>query len=402
MDYINRLKSNINKNYVFVLLKNLDLTQGIWMIYLATKGMSLVQLGMLEGIFHITSFLMEVPTGLVADIYGRKTSRICGRLFSLISIALMIFSDGFYLFALSFVFSALSYNLESGAGDALIYDSLKEVDEEEKYMKVAGKQEVFFQFGKVVAYIVGGYLATKSYYFAFSVTAFFIMVTIIQAFSFTEPDIELGHKHEDTIATILKKQVTDSLKAIKENKKVVFFIIFTEIILAFGTSLFFYLQNYLKDSGYTELNIGIMFAASSLIEAFIASQAFRIEGFIKEKGILLFMPILCMGCVWGIALSGYPSVFFILMMAVEGLIYVAMSDYINKLIPSKNRATILSLSSMIFSFFMIFIFPMIGKIGDIYSLNIAFRFLAVIGSILAVSNFLLVLKLENRKQPVDI
>lgn len=41
------------------------------MIYLAGKGMSLTQLGLLETIFHITSFTMEVPTGAVADIFGR-------------------------------------------------------------------------------------------------------------------------------------------------------------------------------------------------------------------------------------------------------------------------------------------------------------------------------------------
>lgn len=398
MSYIEKLRSNINKNYVFAFLKNLDLTRGIWMIYLATKGMSLAQLGILEGIFHVTSFLMEVPTGLVADIYGRKFSRICGGFFSLISIILLIFADDFYLFAGSFIFSALSYNLESGAGEALIYDSLKELDDEDKYMKVAGKQELFFQFGQVTSYILGGYLATKNYYFAFSVTIVFIVLTIIQSFTFTEPNIELGHEQNDSIRKILKKQVTDSLSAIKTNKKIGFFIIFIEIILAFGTSLFFYLQNYLKANGHTEFYIGIVFALSALAGAFTASQAFKIEKAIKEKGILIIMPILSIACVWGIAISSHPSVYYVLMMAIEGLIFVAMSDYINKLIPSKNRATILSLSSMVFSFFMIFIFPLIGKLGDMYSLNTAFKVLAISGTILALLNVFLILKIERIKQ----
>ena len=93
----------VYKNYLFTLLQNIDLTRGIWMIYLASKGMSLTQLGVLETIFHLTSFTMEVPTGAVADLFGRKISRIIGRAFSLISVVLLLLFVGklyFYLFPL--------------------------------------------------------------------------------------------------------------------------------------------------------------------------------------------------------------------------------------------------------------------------------------------------------------
>lgn len=386
MNYIEKLRNNVAKNYIFILTKNLDLTRGIWMIYLAMKGMSLYQLGILEGIFHITSFMMEVPTGLVADIYGRRVSRICGRFSSLISIAILILADGFYLFALSFVFSALSYNLESGAGEALIYDSLKEINEEERYMRVAGIQEVFFQGGQVLSLIVGGYLASKSYFYAFFATACIIIITIIQSFSFTEPRIELEHIKEKNVLKILKKQITESLNVLKSNKKIGFLIIFSQLIFVFGTSLFFYLQNFLKSNGFSEASIGIMLAASSLIGAVTAAAAYRVEKALKEKGVLLIMPIITIGCIWGIALTKYHYIFYICMMAVEGIIFVVSSDYINKLIPSQTRATVLSFASMVFSFFMIFIFPLIGKIGDIYSLETAFKLIAALGSILVIIN----------------
>ncbi|NBK26550.1 MAG: MFS transporter, partial [Spirochaetia bacterium] len=100
---------------------NLSFTHGIWMIYLASRGFSLIQLGALEAIFHITSFLMEVPTGSVADIWGRKTSRLAGRVCYALSLVLMYWGPTFWLQILAFVLSALGYNLESGAGDALLY-----------------------------------------------------------------------------------------------------------------------------------------------------------------------------------------------------------------------------------------------------------------------------------------
>ncbi len=392
MNYIEKLRSNISKNYLFILTKSLDLTHGVWMIYLAMKGMSLYQLGLLEGIFHVTSFTMEVPTGLVADIYGRRVSRICGRFSSLIGIIILMFANSFYLFALSFIFLAISYNLESGAGEALIYDSLKEINEEESYMKVAGTGEMFYQGGNVLSLIIGGYLASINYFYAFFATACIILVTIFQAFSFTEPRIDFEHTKEKNIIKILRKQVTESLHVLKSKKKLGFLIVFSQIIFVFGTCLFYYLQNYFKISGLNEGRIGMMLAASSLVGAAVASQAYKIEKVLKEKGILLIMPIVTIGCIWGIALTKYHYLFYILMMAVDGIIFVAISDYINKLIPSQNRATVLSFASMVFSFFMIFLFPLIGKIGDMYSLQTAFILLASVGSILVIINIYFLIK----------
>jgi len=392
-----KLKNNIINNYIFIFISSLNLTHGLWMIYLATKGMSLAQLGILEGIFHITSFLMEVPTGLVADIFGRKISRIIGRILALISIAILILANSFLFFAISFIFIALSYNLESGAGDALVYDSLKQLNIEKDYMKVAGRQEISYQLGQVVCFILGGYLATINYNYVFYLTMFFILITIIQSFSFFEPKIEKDSIENKKLKTILSNQVKQSINVIKENKKIGFFIIFTEIILAFGTSLFYYLQNYLKANNRSEFFIGIIFAISALVGAFTSSQTFKLEKIIKEKGILLILPFFSVACIWLIALTSYPYVFYIIMMGVEGIIFVAMSDYINKLIPSKNRATILSLASMVFSFFMIIIFPIIGKIGDVFSLNIAFIFLAIMGTIFVFCNFFLLLTIKTKK-----
>jgi MFS family permease len=394
MNQIVELKKNVNKNYIYTLLQNIDLTRGIWMIYLASKGMTLTQLGLLETIFHITSFLMEVPTGAVADIFGRKVSRISGRFLSLISVVLLLAANSFLWFAISFVFTALSYNLESGAGDALIYDSLKEIGEEEKYMKISGRKELFYQTAGIISFFVGGYLATKSYNMAFILTIISGGITIAQSFAFKEPTIGRERTEKENIFI---KQLKESIRVVKRNPKIGFLIIFVEIIMAFCTCIFFYLQNYLKGDGYSEAIIGIIYAASSLAAALGATQTHRIEKKIKEQGMLLIIPLITVGCLWGVALSKYHYVFFILLMITESFIYVSTSDYINKMIPSENRATILSFTSMVFSFFMITLFPLIGVIGDKYSLNTAFKSLAVLGSVLVIVNTCL-LTLKNEKE----
>ncbi len=389
-----QLKNNINKNYIYVLLQNMDLTRAVWMIYLASKGMSLTQIGLLETIFHITSFTMEVPTGAVADIFGRKVSRIWSRAASLISVILLLQSNSFLWFAISFVFSALSYNLESGAGDALIYDSLKEIGQEDEFIKVNGKKEVFFQMASIISFIAGGYLASKSYPTAFIITIFIIAITLLQAATFKEPSLGRRIKSHDK-ENVFMKQLSESIAVLKNEPKIGHYALFTQIILAVCTCIFYYFQTYLKADGYNEAMIGLIYGASCLFAALAASQTYRIKKLMDEQRILLLMPIIVVICIWGIVLTQYHYVFIILLCVVEGIIYVAMSDYINKMIPSEYRATILSFASMIFSFFMITLFPLIGVVGDKFTLKIAFMCVGMLGSIIVLINTLITLFKRN-------
>lgn len=392
-----KVKSNIIKNYVFILFSRLDFTQGVWMIYLATKGMSLTELGLLEGIFHLTSFCMEVPTGIIADLWGRKASRIVGRLFNLLSIIVLIYSGNFYMFAMSFIILAISYNLESGAGEALIYDSLKEIDRENDFMKVSGNNEMFMHLGIIIALPMGGYLATIDYKLAYIFSGVISGITILQAFYFVEPTIKKREKKNTKAFQLLKNQVVVSLNVIKKDKRVGFFIVFVNIISLFVTTLFYYLQNYWKGEGHSEFKIGIYLSISSLLAGIIATRVYKIEKILKKKGILILMPFLIAVSLWGIAISPYSPLFYVLIGVVESIVYVVISDYINKLIPSENRATILSFESMVFSFLMIFIFPLIGKLGDAFSLKLAFIIIAIIGTIFVIINTYLVMNTEIKE-----
>lgn len=261
-------------------------------------------------------------------------------------------------------------------------------------MKISGRKELFYQIASTISFLAGGYLATKSYNLAFGFTIIIGMLTIAQAFTFKEPS--LGKKEKSEIkGNAFVEQLKDSVAAVKNNTKIGVLIVFVECISAFCTCTFFYLQNYLKGNGYNEGKIGIIYALSALVSAMFSTQVHKLDKKIGERGILLVIPILTIGCIWGVALSKYSFVFFIALMITEGIIFVSSTDYINKIVPSENRATILSFQSMVFSFFMITMFPLVGLIGDRYSLSLAFKCLAVAGTIfLLVNNYVI---LSNKK-----
>jgi MFS family permease len=384
--HLRGLKRNLKQNYLFLGITYIHLTQGLWMIWLYLRGFSLVEVGLLEGIFHLTSFLMEVPTGLVADLWGRRISRIWGRVFFLISLFLLYWGTNFFIQALSFMICAIGYNLESGAGEALIYDSLKELGKEEKYKKTAGINNFIFETGAIISFLVGGYCAHNlGYEYVFFPAIILGLLSIMASCFFTEPSLA---QHEQKRLKqmgrfkAMMEQTSESLKVVKEKPRIAFLILFTELIMMFITSLYFYLQTYWKSGGRNEFTIGLILAAGSASSAILGLKADKLERKLGPERVLLLFPALLIICLWGIALTPWAPVFYIITGFVEGMLYVAVQDYLNRLIPSERRATILSFQSMAFSLYMIVFFPLIGVVGEFWGLKTAFLGLALTGSLL--------------------
>ncbi len=385
-DLFARYRANVWKNYCYTVLVNLRFTNGIWMLYLASRGMSLLQLGLLEGIFHVTSLVMEIPTGAIADLYGRKNSRLLGRFCSVVSILIFLTAGSFWLYAAAFVFSALSYNLESGAGEALVYDSIKAYGKENEYLKVTGIQEALYQYSAMLCLLIGGGIGEQSYLAAYWLTLAFTILSFFTVFSFYEPPRGVEVRARQPLSSILS-QTFDSVRTVVKLKKVAFILLFTQSILACSTLLFFYLQNYWKSLGIGEAQIGLYLATGCLSGAIVANLVHRINRKMGNRRFFLSISWVSVVCLLGMALATEKLPFFILLSIADSALFVASSNFVNQLIPSHQRATIISIGSMLFSFAMIIIFPLFGGIAGSYGFTVAFWVLAAggIGLVLLMS-----------------
>jgi MFS family permease len=390
-----RLRRNTSLHYLFIFLMGFGLSRGIWMLYLAFKGLSLFQIGLMETIFHATSFLMEVPTGAIADLYGRKTSRILGRVADVISAALILLSRDFTGIAIGFVFSALSYNLESGAGDALVFDSMKQLGEEDRYVAVRSKSEMVWQAVSVLSLLIGGYLATLSFDRVYQISLVIGVLAVANALRFTEPTIGKPD-HRGNVFKLLWKQVTDSLSVIRRDRRVAGLIVLTELVGVFCTTIFFYIQNYYKSQGLNEFQIGVILAVGGVLAAISVSQTERIKRLGRLRALLTVISLAMVLCLWGILSDRFGVVFFALLGALYSILWVLTGDAIHQLIPSEQRATIISLQSMLFSLGMIVLFPIVGKVGDLYGLRTAFVGVAAAAT-LALGAFVIALAMISRE-----
>jgi MFS family permease len=376
MNHLANLQRNIRFSYIFNFLLFFRTTNAIGVIYLGFKGLSLTQIGILESIFHLTSFICEVPTGALADIYGRKLSMVLGRIASIISGCLMIVSDSMLGFSLAFVFSGLSYTLNSGAGDSIIYDSLRQTGEEHRYTTISGTIRALSELAQAIAVILGGYLADINFLYAYIAALVVNTLAIVVAAGITEPHIIKGNQQRQG----LSEHMRSSCQVLLGTKAVLYLMIYFSIITATGTTVYFYCQKHFATMGYSNTAIATIFTIDSLVRALCAQSAHQVESKLKQPCIILAMLVLNISGLLGLAMSNglWNVMFFYAISIIEGAGYPIFGYYINSLIPSEQRATILSMESTIFSICMIVIFPLVGIIGDMAGLRTAFGTLALV------------------------
>ena len=406
MSINNKLKRNISVGYIYNFLLQLNITSAIWVLYLAFRGMSLVEIGLLESVYHITGVLFELPTGVIADVYGKKISVITGRIVSVISCILMITSDSFLGFAIAFCLSSAAMNLNSGAAEALVYDSLKELGEEDQYKKIWGNLAFVMSIAQGLAVLLGGILADVKFLYAYILGTIIQIGALIASYGFSEPSIhkdkdeEKDGNQEKQKGNLIVNQLVISIKVLKARRMVLYLILFSSLVGSLQTTVFFYSQQYFSDMSYSKTAIAIICALSSLIEAISSKYSYRIEKVLKFKGTLISITVVNIFALMGLAFIKNLSIAFFLATSITGgLAFTIFSDYINSRIPSEYRATILSFDSLCFSAFMICVFPLFGLLAERIGFSITFGIIALL--YIPVMTFLM-LKLRKHKNNENV
>jgi MFS family permease len=372
-----KIERNIKVDYLFRFLSNFSLTDAVWVLYLVYKGMSLWQIGLLEGIFHVISCLSEVPSGALADLFGRKKVIILSRLFQIISGAIMITSANFWYFAMAFVFSAWSYNLLSGSEEALIYDSFLYLGNEKSYYQVNGRLTVIIEVAQSLSTFLGGILAEKSFLFCYIATMLMAAVSLIPCFMFCEPGFE---KHQITSnKSSLKKHFKICFQILKESPEAVEILFFYSLVFTLYTSSFFYGQEYFSKLGLNMIHISVIMLIAGMLSCLGAAFSERLAILFENKTKYLASLLIAAGMI-GLAVGNLilSVICFSIMSFANALLYPLQSDSLNRLIPSEQRATIISVNSMVFSMFMIIVFPLIGAFADVMGLQYIFAIVGLV------------------------
>lgn len=400
--------NQIKKFCLYGFLKNLKFFEPYLYIYLIqVVHLNLFQIGTLFSIRGIIIYIFEVPSGIFADQYGKKTGLMICFIFYIASFFFFFLGGSYAIVAVAMVFFGLGEAFRSGTHKAMIYAYLEQKGWFEHKTFVYGRTRSFSLIGSSLSAFTAIFLIIKlprmQSIFLFSIIPYILDFLLIWSY----PDT-LNEPVETTIS--IKNFFTYSIKQLKNvfaNASLRKVVISSSLFDAIFKVLKDYIQPILKDiilvSGIyivvsmeadTQLKIilGLIYGVMYIFSSWVSRNVYRLNlKFKSDKLMDISFDIL--GVVFFIMFFAIKTkimlavilLYFFLYLLKDGrrpLAVDVFGDYMKK----NERATVMSIESQVGSFFMIVLAPLFGYIADKFS--IATLFFVVGLSILVLNRFL--------------
>lgn len=390
-----KYESNIWKFYTYKILTSLDITVSIFVLFLLANSLSMTQVMILQSVYTFFIFLFEIPSGVFADMYGRKTSLILSSLFLTIAFLVFGFNSLYLIFFIAVFLKAIAKSLLSGADVALLFDSLKSINKTKLFSRFNGRSNSLEMLTLGISSVIGGTIAT--YYgnrILFFLSAIIFMVSLFFAFSFYEPK-----KH---YKKIIEKNYIQHLKEATKfsftNNTVRYFLLYFSIFGFFAFMLYYLIQPFFTQEN-TKLFVGIAVAGYFI---FCSLGSFVSEHIIKRfktKKLLVTISLISAFAFFLIPLTNkYIAVGLVFINSfIVGVAGVLANQKINENTESHHRATVLSVLNFTQKLIYAIVAPFIGYIADIYTLNATFIVLGI--GLFLLFTYYLILFLIDRKSP---
>ena len=366
-----------------------------WILFFIQNGLSLLQIGLLESIFHGTSLLCEIPSGMLADRFSYKTNLYLARLASIVSSILILFGQGnFWIYALAMMVNAWSYNFDSGTSTAFLYDSAVEAGQKDRYLQISSFLSGVAEVTRTLGTVVAGFFIHGALSWTYLIAIGLSSLSILLIFLMKEPESKSDEREHLTL-----KRILVVVKQEWQEKPVLFYWMMAyQLVGTLMCMFYFYYQQKISDlAGWQVSLVMLIGSLLNLFAVYVASQIGK-----KWNSNQVF-PILVV--LTGLALLfvviGTPLAYLLIYLLTNGLYAVYQPIYFNDLqgyLPSSVRATMLSINSMLFSLSMIVIFPLTGWLIDHWGLVAVFL---VLGLILLLTSPILIIGLKRMGKVLD-
>ncbi|MEK6256770.1 MAG: MFS transporter, partial [Chloroflexota bacterium] len=351
----------------------------IWVIYLQEDhGLSLTQVTIIDFAFWLTMAFSEVPTGAVADTVGRKQSILIGLALSFIAVIFFALAPNFTVLLISNSVWAIAITFISGADMAFIYDTLKAINREGEYRKLRGKLATVTIAAIAISSALGGIIAERSLVLPFLIYLAFLGSSILITFTYKEPPKET---HPDTGKHLSYKETLNiTLKTIKHIPNLRFSLLYATLMPlgVFIVSIIF-IQPYVVEIGLPYASLGFIVFGLRAVEMIASANADRMVKKTGEWNWIKFAPTLIV--IGLVAIGVVPTIAGIFIYAIAAFSSAAsrplLEDLIQRQTPSSVRATILSVQSLLQTFFLAIFEPLLGFIADQRGLRFSFLVMAI-------------------------
>ena len=375
-----RLQRNLKATLVVGFFQVFLVIMPVAVPFFQSKGLSMQEVFSLQAIFGLVILIAEVPSGYLADLFGRRHTLLAGAAFCGVGHSLLLVADGFWGLALFEIALAIGHSLVSGADIALLYDTelaLGRTEQEQR--RVVGRLYSVRTMSEAVAGLVCSVLLLWSMELAVYVQAVVGWIPLAATCYLVEPPAKRleGAGHVDNMARICRYLITHSS---------VLRLAFLALCIWSLTTFYavWLLQKLWELQGVRLVHFGYLWAALSAIAALAGRWAHRAEEAMGSTGLLLFIGLAPALGYLGLDLFGLVGGFVACttFWVSRGLGLVVLWDALNRRIPSEFRATANSLASFGFRGAFVLTGPLVGYTFDLYGMSVTLLLLA--GATLAI------------------
>lgn len=364
-----------------------------WILYFIQIGLSYYQISIIIGLSIIASLIFEVPTGAVADVFGRKFSVLLGLLISAVCLMLVPFFNAFFILFLIFFIMAAGKTFVSGADDAWFIDYLKQKKKSKLLYRAFARLQTVSAMGAAIAFALGGIIVKlagiKPLWWIQGGAS---LIVFLYALLFVEEKFE-----KKTVK--FKQAIINTFESAKSGANyvrkhpVLFWLVLAVFFGAFGYILEIVWQPFLVDVGLKLHHLGYLFALLATIGIIAPLFSTRLLKLFKtERKVLIFWEMLGFLFLFTVAnLYNFRIIIVLYILLVffgHATLPISLA-YFQKHTPSETRATIGSLKKWAESLGGFIILVASGYIVDIFGLRVGIL-IAAIASIPAVICYLLI------------
>ncbi len=349
----------------------------------ADYGISPVQIGILLSIWSATSFLFEVPSGVIADKFSRKYVLLAGQLLRFVGYLCWVIFPNFLGFAVGFFFWGVKSALTSGTFQALIFDNLKFEKRESDFTKIYGSTKTIAFLAILVASALSSLFAGFGYPIIMILSCVSLLLSSVSIILVNEAPIA-----ESTNETGYFDLLKSGLRTIVKKPNVLYLTIFLSLSFALGGALDEYWTLFAEGAGVPHYGLGIFLGLMSAVQASGSFFAHLLE---KEKTKFFYLAFLLNGLFLLMAAYLY-NIFALIFLVIFSLSFTVIQTIfegrLQKSLSSESRATASSVNGFLTEIGVIVVYFTFGLFSQIGNYRLGFEIYGLLIAIIGLYYFI--------------
>ncbi|UFX82581.1 MFS transporter [Candidatus Absconditicoccus praedator] len=368
----------ITKFYISSFLKNQTYFVPVFVVILQLYQLSYIEIFLIFTLSNVLKLFIEIPTGIFADIYGKRRSIQISKLLILLSFIGFGFSWNFWTFLVFQLLYELGNAFRSGTETGYVYDYIQQNPENPSYTKVKGNQKFYARIGEGIATTLGGFIAAG---IGYSAVFFFAAIPAFINFIFSLTWEKIKESEKGITKTDLYSKFQSSYHFIKNNSYAVRLILNVMIFTGGVAAISKLIQPYMQKTIIPIEYFGIVYTVFLVIAAFAVKYSYIFEEKFGKIIIINLFSILSAVLLFVVG-YGYVGILGILILflviTAENIRSPISNTLFHENIDSEKRSTLGSTLELGKALAGIIIMPIVGLLSDSFSIFYAVMFLAVL------------------------